>query len=155
MSTPTIGSVQKSKMSIEMAVCYSLPIPPAPANNEMKAATQIADGNFAVSAQPKFPRNLLIVVANAGPAITGGIVTIPGIDQDGNPVTEVFDFSAGAGTYTGNIAFAKVGVPVVSGLVGGGTAADTMSIGSGTKWGLPCGLNGRLVRVIKSVHAGA
>ena len=33
--------------------------------------------------------------------------------------------------------------------------ADTMSIGSGTKWGLPCGLNGRLVRVIKSVHAGA
>ncbi len=153
MSTPTIGSVQKTKMSIEAAMCYSLPVPAAPGTEEIKAATNIANGALGALTQPKFPRNVVVTIVDTTPSITAGIVTIVGTDQDGNPVTEVYDCAAGVGTYTGNIAFAKIAsITLANFATLGGAGDETIAIGSGTKIGLPCGLNGRLVRVVKSVH---
>jgi hypothetical protein len=150
MSTPTIGTIQKSKMSVEQAVCYTLPIPPAPAA-ELKAATQIANAAWTLTTQPPIPVNLVLVFVDTNLSLTVDPVTVVGLDQDGNPVTEVFAY-AGIGSLTGLIAFSKVVSVTLSDFATIAGADETLQILTGTKIGLPCGLHGKLVRVIKSVH---
>lgn len=90
-------------------------------------------------ATPDYPRNLIAVLTDANASITGGTVTVTGINQNGQAISEVFTFVA-AGTQTGLKAFSKVTSAtwaLVSGVV---TASDDkIAIGVGNSLGLPTG----------------
>lgn len=150
MSTPSIGAVQKSKMSIVEAKVYTMPIPTAPAA-ALKAATQIANAVWALTTQPPYPANLVLTFVDTNGSLTQGTVTVVGLDQDGVPVTEVFTYT-GVGAFAGSVAFSKVVSVTLSDFATIAGADETLAIALGTKIGLPCGMNGRLVRVFKSVH---
>jgi hypothetical protein len=67
---------------------------------------------------------------------TNGILTITGLDVDGNVISEVLTPDAGV-TVQGTKAFAKVTSIVGAGWAQGGTGADTIVIGFGEVVGLP------------------
>lgn len=90
-------------------------------------------------AEPDYPRNLICILTDANATITGGTVTVTGLDQNGEAQSEVFTFTA-AGTQTGVRAFSKV-TSATWALVSGTVTAtdDKMAIGVGNKLGLPAG----------------
>lgn len=90
-------------------------------------------------ATPDYPRNLIAILTDANATITSGTVTVTGLDQNGEAISEVFTFAA-AGTQTGVKAFSKVSSAtwaLVSGTVT--TTDDKMAIGVGDKLGVPAG----------------
>jgi len=90
-------------------------------------------------AEPDYPRNLIAILTDANASITGATVTVYGLDQNGEAISEVFTFTA-AGTQTGNKAFSKVSAAVWALTSGTVTASsDKIAIGVGNKLGLPAG----------------
>jgi len=150
MATSTIGAVQKQKMGIVECKFYSPYLPIAAAANNIKAATNITNAALTALTQPAVPRNVILTIVDTTPSITVGDVTIVGLDQDGNPATEVHDCAAGAGTYTGAIAFSRItSITMANFATLGGGGDETIAVGNGDVFGLPCGPNSRLVAVLK------
>lgn len=112
----------------------------------------------AIAARVVMPRNLVVTITDADSSIvSGGYVTVFGVDANGETVKEVFTVAGGTQTITGNRAFAQVTGAVVWGF----TAAevtntdDNIKIGVGNKIGLPMGKDCVLLDVIKDLHANA
>jgi len=127
--------------------------PAAAGTTDIVAGANLTNKSWTIAAQPDVPRNMVITIVDTTPSITAGVVTIVGVGAYGQAVTETFDCSAGAGTYTGNVAFATVtSVTTSSFATLGGSGDETLSVGSGAKLGLPCY---KLKAVYKACAAGA
>lgn len=101
----------------------------------ISAAAIATNRALTIAAQPPHARKLQtrqVIVT----AITAGILTIIGIDQDGNNTTEVESLIAAATqTLKSKYAYASVTSATVSGLVGGGDG--TLGIGLSNDFGVP------------------
>jgi hypothetical protein len=70
----------------------------------------------AIASRVVMPRNLVVTITDADTSIvSGGYVTVFGIDANGESVKEVFTATGGTQTITGNRAFAQVTKAVVWG----------------------------------------
>ena len=119
--------------------------PAAPGTTDIVNTANLTNTALTIAAQPDVPRNVVVTVVDTTPGITAGVVTITGKNVLGNTVIEVIDCAAGAGTYTGNHAFATITSVVTSNFtVLGGAGDETIAVGSGGKLGLP-------VRYLKAV----
>jgi hypothetical protein len=119
-------------------------------------AQNLANADHTLAGQCDVPRNLVVTVVDTTGSIVAGDVDIFGKDANGDDVTENFDIAAGAGTYTGNVAFAYVERVTGSGItVLGGGGDETLSVGGGLKIGLPMAPSGNLLEVYKSCVDGA
>ncbi len=114
------------------------------------ASVDIANGTQTIAAQPDYPRTITITVTNTHSDITAGIVTVTGLDLNGQPSVETLDLSS-AFTLTGTHIFASVTSVVVTGLLGA-TAGDTIAVGIGDT----CQLTyGRSTLINATVGSGA
>ncbi len=101
------------------------------------------------------PRNVAVTIIDATPTITAGTVTVTGIDQHGDVVSEVFDCAAGEDVYSGDVIFAVVTAVVTADFtVLGGASDEQVSVASGGKLGLPMGAGRTLIDVYKSAVNG-
>lgn len=122
-------------------------------------ATEADGGDLtlaAVGTRQVAARNVVATVTDADNSITGGYARVFGYDANGIPTNELFTFSGGTQTVTGNVAFATVDKITLWGFTG--TVANTddnIKFGAGTKLGLPMGANCVLLDVIKELHANA
>lgn len=117
------------------------------------AANNLANKAQTIAAQPDVPRNLVITVVDSTPGITAGLVTIVGVNACGQTVTEVHNCAAGAGTYTGSVAFATITSITTSNFTALDEGGDeTIAVGVGLKLGLPVDI---LASVYKTCVAGA
>lgn len=101
----------------------------------ISAAAIATNRALTIAAQPPHARKLQIrqVIVTA---ITAGILTIIGIDQDGNGISEVVSLIAAATqTLKSKYAYAGVTSATVSGLVGGGDG--TLGLGLSNDFGVP------------------
>lgn len=120
--------------------------PAAADTTSIVAEANLTNKSWTIAGQPDVPRNLVLTVVDTTPGITAGTVTVVGVGAYGQAVTETFDCSAGAATYTGNVAFATVTSVVTSSFATlGGSGDETFKVGAGTKLGLP-------VYKLKDVH---
>lgn len=106
-----------------------------------------------VANKPDIPRNLTYTLVDAGPTVTGITFTAYGLDQWGNTVTESVRLTA-AGVSTGNKPFRTVSK--VTSIVDAGTVGvATVTVGTGTKLGLPvrCEKNSDII-ALRSESAG-
>lgn len=88
-------------------------------------------------AEPDYPRNMVCYLVDANATITAGTVTIYGLNQNGEAVSEVIAITATT-VMTGVVAFSKVTAAVWALVSGTVTATDdTIAIGVGNKLGLP------------------
>lgn len=94
------------------------------------ASVDIANGTQILAAQPDYPRTITITVTNTHTDITAGIVTVTGLDLNGQPSVETLDL-ASAFTLTGTKIFASVTSVVVTALANA-SAGDTIAVGIGT-----------------------
>jgi len=151
------GTYQGEKMAPLFAGRIIYKVPAAPAVNVLKGATNITTltQSLTPTTQPVMPRNVTLTMVDTTPSLTGGTITVVGIDQNGKSVSEVHTYSV-AGLYTGAVAFASV-KSVNCALTGTFTGAgdETMAIGVGDIFGLPVGINGKLEEVFKFMHADA
>lgn len=88
-------------------------------------------------AKPDYPRTLMGFLTDANASISNGTVTLVGVDQNGNGITDTLTFTA-AGAQNSVKAFAvllSATWTLVTGTVTGGS--DTMAIGFGPALGLP------------------
>ncbi len=88
-------------------------------------------------ARPDYPRTLQAYLTDANATITGATVTLVGLNQNGEGITEVLTFTAAGNKNTSN-AFAvllSATWALVSGTVT--TTSDTIAIGFGPALGLP------------------
>jgi len=156
MSTRT-GSRQQEKMSFYLSGRAHYPLPPAPATALLAATnvTSLTQETAITTAAINHAVNVTVTWVDTTASLTGGTFTIVGRDQDGKPASEVFTYVA-AGAYTGNVAFSYV-TSIICALTGALTGAgdETVAVETGTKFGLPVGMNGELVSVWKDVHANA
>lgn len=130
--------------------------PAAPGTTDIVDTVNLTNVAFTVAAQPDVPRNMVVTVVDTTGSITVGTLTIVGVDVNGQGVTETFDCSGGAGTYTGNVPFAKVTSVTASGFATlGGSGDETIAVGSGGKLGLPTMLGGSVESVYKACVDGA
>jgi hypothetical protein len=156
MSTKT-GSRQQEKMSFYLSGYAVYPLPPAPAT-EIVAATNVislTQETVMTTTAVNHAVNMTVTWVDTTPSLTGGTFTLVGRDQDGKPVCEVFTYVA-AGAYTGDVAFSYI-TSIICNLTGTLTAPadETVAVATGTKFGLPVGMNGELVSVWKDVHDNA
>jgi hypothetical protein len=111
---------------------------PLPADLISTSAAAIATNRaLTIAAQPPQARKLQIrqVIVTA---ITAGVLTLIGLDQDGNAITEVVSLIAPATqTLKTANAYANLTSATVSGLVGGGDG--TLGIGLSNDFGVPTG----------------
>jgi hypothetical protein len=127
----------------------------APGTTDIVNTVNLTNVAFTVAAQPDVPRNMVVTVVDTTGSIVAGTLTIVGTDVNGQGVSEAIDCSAGAGTYTGNVPFARVGSVTASGFtVLGGAGDETIAVGSGGKLGLPTMIGGTLNSVYKSCVGG-
>lgn len=106
--------------------------------------------------QPDVPRSLVLTVVDTSASITEGDIEVVGLDQNGTLIQEDVDISAGAGTYNTSNAFSVIKSITPNGVATlGGAGDETLSVGSGTKLGLPGIVNGKLVEVFKTCVDGA
>lgn len=108
------------------------------------ATTHTAIANaatFASLVNPITPRNLVFTLTDANDGILTLTLTILGVNQMGQTVTETLSYATGdSKTITGNVAFASLTSITMSGLTGTATATtDTLAVGLGTKIGIPFG----------------
>lgn len=122
-------------------------------------ATEAAGGDLtlaAIGTRQVAARNVVATITDADASITGGYAAVYGYDANGMPARELFTFSGGTETVTGNVAFMTVDKITLWGFTGTATAADdNIKFGAGTKFGLPMGANCTLVDVLKELHANA
>lgn len=102
------------------------------------ASVDWADGSLTVAAQPDVPRNLTVALTDADNSVSG-LLTITGLDMNGNTVVETMtpDAAGGGKTLTGTKIFASVTSAVISGTAGAAPGTDTVVIGVGEVIGLP------------------
>lgn len=119
------------------------------------AISGLTAGALTIAAQPDYPRTMQVFITDANSSITGGTVTIVGIDQNGVGITDVIAVT-GAGSFTGVKAFAKVTSAtwaLVSGTVT--NTSDTVAIGFGPALGLPAAPGATYKRLIKAAFDDA
>lgn len=109
---------------------------PLPADLVSVSAAAVATNRaLTIAAQPPHARKLQfrqVIVT----AITAGVLTVVGVDQDGNAVTETVSLVAAATqTLVSKNAYASVTSATVTGLVGGGDG--TLGIGVSNDFGVP------------------
>jgi len=112
-------------------------------------------GALTVAAQPDYPRTLMAFLTDANATITGATVTIVGLDQNGEGITDILTITA-AGAVEGVKAFSKV-TSATWALVSGTVTAtdDTVAIGFGARIGLPSAPGATIDRVISSIFDDA
>lgn len=135
----------KGWITLVNSLTYSEPIVQAANAGACAIVTDVAISGLSAGvltvalAEPDYPRNLIAILTDVNASITGGTVTVYGLDQNGEAISEVFTFTA-AGTQTGNKAFSKVSAAVWALTSGTVTASDDkIAIGVGNKLGLPAG----------------
>jgi hypothetical protein len=122
-------------------------------------ATEAAGGDLtlaAIATRQNVARNVVATVTDADSSITGGYAAVYGYDANGIMQRELFTFSGGTQTVTGNIPFTTVDKITIWGFAG--TVANTddnIKFGGGLKLGLPMGANCTLIDVIKESAAGS
>ena len=109
----------------------------------VKAAATPANGTITIAAQPDYPRKLnirIVIGTSTTTAITAGTLTLVGIDQDGNTVSEVISLiytSTPTTPITKNV-YAKLTSGTVAGYVASGSGTgNTLGIGVSNALGLP------------------
>jgi len=126
----------------------------------IKAAATPIDGVVTIVKQPDVARKLAIrVVIGTSPttAITAGALTLVGVDQDGNALTEVISLVTDVSvTIKTTYAFSKLTSGTVAGYVasGGGTG-NTLGIGVAADLGIMTGAGQvglALIKATKVVH---
>jgi len=109
----------------------------------IKAAATPANGAITIAAQPPHARKLQIrVILGTGGTtdITAGTLTLVGIDQDGNAVTEVVSLvTAGASaTYKSKYAYSSLTSGTVAAYAANGSGTgNTLGIGVSNDFGIP------------------
>lgn len=151
------GSYQSEKGAPLLAGRIVYKAPAAPAVNVLMAATNLVTlaKTFTPTAQPVMPRNVTLTVVDTTLSLTGGTITVIGIDVNGKSVSEVHTYTV-AGLYTGAVAFASV-KSVVTAFTGTvtGAADETVAIGVADIFGIPVGIDGKLEEIFKFMHADA
>lgn len=114
----------------------------------------LTGGALTVAAQPDYPRALRCVLTDADGSITGGTVTLVGVDANGEGITDVVTFT-GAGTVDGVKAFAKL-TSATWALTGGSVTEtdDKIAIGLAKALGLPSAPGATFERLIKATYDG-
>lgn len=127
-----------------------IPKPKTADTTSVVATVNLTNTTLTLATQPDYPRNVVITIVDTTPSITVGTVTVTGTLADGSTAqTEVFNCAAGAGTYTGAKAFAKItSIVTTSFATLGGAGDETIAVGVGTKLGLS--FRGTLVSVFKA-----
>ena len=82
------------------------------------ADTLIDDGDILGAVQPDYPRGLSVTVTDAD-ATAAGILTVAGLDANGQAATEDFDLAGGSQTLLGQVAFAQLASAIIAGAAGG------------------------------------
>jgi len=107
------------------------------------------NGSFSATTQPDAISGRNLVVEKVGATAAGGVVTVTGLDQFGNAVSDTYTFVGGAEVKVLTKIFSSINVTgiVISAL----TAGDTIQVGLGNKLGLDHKLfTGAVRRVFKS-----
>lgn len=135
---------------------------PVVANVNAGACTIVTDvsistltaGVLTIAAQPDYPRTLRAILTDANGSITGATVTIVGMDQNGEGITDVLTFT-GAGTVEGTKAFSKVTSATWALTSGTVTATDDkIAVGVSGKLGLTSAPGAKIIRLIKATFDG-
>jgi len=87
-----------------------------------------------IAAQPDCPRNVTLTVTDANTGISAFTIRVRGLDARGAQAVEEFLFAGGL-TQTGYTAFSFIDEVTIENMVGN-AGADTVSIGTGTHFGL-------------------
>jgi len=108
----------------------------------IKAAATPANGTITIAAQPPQARKLQVRIVIGTPAttdITAGTLTLVGVDQDGNAITEVISLVAAASvTLKTTNAFAQLVSGTVAGYAADGSGTgNTLGIGLSNDFGIP------------------
>jgi hypothetical protein len=114
------------------------------------AISDLIAGELTIAAQPDYPRTIMAFLTDANASITGATVTVYGLDQNGNAISDVLTFTA-AGAVNSVKAFSKV-IRAVWALVSGTvtTTSDTIALGFGPGIGCPAGLDAEYGEMICS-----
>ena len=100
------------------------------------------------------PRCVRIAVVDTTASITAGLVTINGLDINGNSITDKIAFT-GAATKLSPKIFSYVSSIVISGFTAlGGSGDETITIGWGNYFGLPLAVGHELVAVKEALQGG-
>lgn len=108
------------------------------------AAVTPSDVALTLAEQPPYPRKLnirIVIGTTTTTAITAGTLTLVGVDQDSNAVTEVISLIENASaTVISAHAYAQLTSATVAAYVASGSGTgNTVGIGSSTEFGLPTG----------------
>lgn len=119
------------------------------------ALSGLTAGALTIAAQPGYPRTIRGILTDANASITGGTVTIFGLDQNGEGISDVLTFTA-AGTVNGVKAFSKI-TSATWALTGGTVTAsdDKIALGAGPALGLRAAPEAIYDRLIKGTFDGA
>jgi hypothetical protein len=121
----------------------------------VKAAATPANGTITIAAQPPHARKLQVRVVVGTPGTTdiaAGTLTLVGVDQDGNAITEVISLVAGTSvTLKTAYAYAKLTSGTVANYAanGGGTG-NTLGIGVSNDFGIPGGSGAGNMSLVKA-----
>lgn len=103
------------------------------------AVTVIPNGGptpLVLAGQPDVARTLDIDIIDGGGALTGGVLTVTGRDQNGQNINEVIPLTGGTHNVETQKAYAVVTSAILTGVVGA-TGAETVSVGLSTGLGVP------------------
>lgn len=119
------------------------------------ALSSLTAGALTIAAQPDYPRTIVGFLTDANTSITGGTLTITGLDQNGEGITDILTFTA-AGAKDGVKAFSKI-TSATWALTGGTvtTTDDTIALGFGQAIGLPSAPGATIDRLITSIFDDA
>lgn len=138
----TLSDVQKNQLAQLKAMVEPvfLGAPIALDIDRISVSADWADGARTIAAQPDCPRNITAALTDANNSITGGTLTIQGLDAQGRYVEETMtpDGAGGGKTLTGTKIFGYVTSAIITGTTGsidGGV--DVLVIGVGNVIGLP------------------
>jgi hypothetical protein len=122
-------------------------------------AAEAAGGDLslaAIATRQNVARNVVATVTDANSSITGGYAAVYGYDANGIYQRELFTFTGGTQTVTGNIPFNTVDKITIWGFSGTvDNTDDNIKFGGGLKIGLPMGANCVLIDVIKESAGGS
>jgi hypothetical protein len=112
----------------------------------VKAAATPANGTITIAAQPDVPRKLqvrVVIGTTTTTAITAGTLTLVGVDQDGNAISEVLSLIANASvTLKTKWAYAKLTSGTVASYAAAGSGTgNTLGLGNANDLGIPTGQN--------------
>jgi hypothetical protein len=124
----------------------------------IKAAATPANGAITIAAQPDYARKLQVrVVIGTSPttAITAGILTLVGVDQDGNAITEdVSLVTTTSVTLKTKYAYAELTSGTVAGYVASGSGTgNTLGLGVANDLGVTSGAGASSLTCVKAMKA--